>query len=82
MRRAGGGVCLLEGAAGTGETCKVAPACQGSQTLKILRIKLIPRARYGLRKALLHKALRGVRVGETTKLMCVKPRVNPQARRV
>ena len=27
---------------------KVAPACQGSQTLKILRIKLKPRARYGV----------------------------------
>ena len=71
----------MEGGAGTGETCKVAPACQGSQTLKILRIKLRPRARYGLRKALCSKAFKGVRVRKTTKCASVKPRAYPQAKR-
>ena len=37
------------------------------------------RARYGVRKALSHKAFKVVRVGETTKAACVKPRANPQA---
>ena len=80
MKAGAAGVCLSEGGAGTGETCKVAPACQGSRTLKILRIKLIPRARYGLRKALCSKAFKGVRAAKCTKLVQLKVRAYPQAK--
>jgi hypothetical protein len=50
------------------------------QTLKILRIKLKTRARYGFRKALSSKASKGVRAAKTTKQAQLKPRAYPQAK--
>ena len=57
-------------------------AALGDDAAKALKIYIklkTARARYGVRKALSHKAFKVVRVGETTKAACVKPRANPQA---
>ena len=79
MKAGGGGVCLGRGSR-NGGNLQGCPCLQGSQTLKNLRIKLIPRARYGLRKPLCSKALRGVRAAKGTKRVQLKVRAYPQAK--